>query len=463
MFNLRRRTSSSYSSSYYGSRKKKQRIPKLWIIAAIPLGILALEILLRMGTSILGKSDELTAYVGEPEIAANYHLKPLNQAGQSMQGISGHGSLAIQETPLTGFKLVGNQKNDAVQINAQGFRSGDAVNLTKPKNEVRIFVLGGSSAFGQFNSSNQSTFATLLEARLNQQVQEQKSNTKKFRPDVLPYYADELEKALKLPPKIRDGQYRVINAAVPGYTSGNTLTQVASQILAYQPDVLVVMNGYGDLLLPSSQEAASIEVTDRLLSDASGHFIASLSQGMGDFFSSLYLVKSVQYWLLKPQSSIEQLVDPLSSSTQGLGDRLAAKPEELNLRVDRYGKYLLQLARLSGASKASLVVALQPEVTQRESLTTKEKQLVDRLGSNYQQRVQAGYQQLQKTVEQVNKQVPGLTTAKLQDALNQVQGDAFQDPIHLTDSANQAIADRLYDTIVTQLQVQPKPFTGGQP
>lgn len=463
MFNLRRRTSSSYSSSYYGSRKKKQRIPKLWIIAAIPLGILALEILLRMGTSILGKSDELTAYVGEPEIAANYHLKPLNQAGQSMQGISGHGSLAIQETPLTGFKLVGNQKNDAVQINAQGFRSGDAVNLTKPKNEVRIFVLGGSSAFGQFNSSNQSTFATLLEARLNQQVQEQKSNTKKFRPDVLPYYADELEKALKLPPKIRDGQYRVINAAVPGYTSGNTLTQVASQILAYQPDVLVVMNGYGDLLLPSSQEAASIEVTDRLLSDASGHFIASLSQGMGDFFSSLYLVKSVQYWLLKPQSSIEQLVDPLSSSTQGLGDRLATKPEELNLRVDRYGKYLLQLARLSGASKASLVVALQPEVTQRESLTTKEKQLVDRLGSNYQQRVQAGYQQLQKTVEQVNKQVPGLTTAKLQDALNQVQGDAFQDPIHLTDSANQAIADRLYDTIVTQLQVQPKPFTGGQP
>ncbi|MBD2326150.1 SGNH/GDSL hydrolase family protein [Alkalinema sp. FACHB-956] len=438
-------------------------MPKLWIIAAIPLGILALEILLRMGTSILGKSDELTAYVGEPEIAANYHLKPLNQAGQSMQGISGHGSLAIQETPLTGFKLVGNQKNDAVQINAQGFRSGDAVNLTKPKNEVRIFVLGGSSAFGQFNSSNQSTFATLLEARLNQQVQEQKSNTKKFRPDVLPYYADELEKALKLPPKIRDGQYRVINAAVPGYTSGNTLTQVASQILAYQPDVLVVMNGYGDLLLPSSQEAASIEVTDRLLSDASGHFIASLSQGMGDFFSSLYLVKSVQYWLLKPQSSIEQLVDPLSSSTQGLGDRLAAKPEELNLRVDRYGKYLLQLARLSGASKASLVVALQPEVTQRESLTTKEKQLVDRLGSNYQQRVQAGYQQLQKTVEQVNKQVPGLTTAKLQDALNQVQGDAFQDPIHLTDSANQAIADRLYDTIVTQLQVQPKPFTGGQP
>ncbi|OUC11975.1 MAG: GDSL family lipase [Alkalinema sp. CACIAM 70d] len=463
MFNLRRRPSPSYSSSYYGSRKKKQRIPKLWIIAAIPLGILGLEILLRVGTGILGKSDELTSYVGEPEIAADYHLKPLNQVGQPMQGVSGHGSLAIQETPLTGFKLVGNQKNNAVQINAQGFRSKEAVNLSKPKNEVRIFVLGGSSAFGQFNSGNQATFPALLETRLNQQVQEQKSNTKKFRPDVLPYYADELEKVLKLPPKIRDGQYRVINAAVPGYTSGNTLTQVASQILAYQPDVLVVMDGYSDLLLPSQQEAASIEVADRLLSNASGHFMASLSQGLGDFFSSLYLVKSVQYWILKPKASIEQLVDPLSSSNQGLADRLASQPEELNRRADRYGKYLLQLARLSNASKASLVIALQPEVSQRQNLTAKEKQLVEQLGTPYRQRVQLGYQRLQQTIDQVNKQAPGITTVQLQDALNQFQGNAFQDPIHLTDAANQTIADRLYDKIVTQLQVQPKPFTGGQP
>ncbi len=460
------RTSRKSSRSSYGLSRKKRSFPRPWIIlSSIPLALIGLELLMRFGVGVAGKTAELESYRGEPLQITAYRLNYLNSADQPFDGLPEHGRLRVKHSPLTGYRLVPSQSSNFWRINAQGFRSDQAIAETKPKDEVRIFVLGGSTAFGQLSSSNQTTFASKLETRLNEQVEAQRRSPNKFRPNVLPYFADELGKAMALPPRIRETRYRVVNAAVPGYTSSNELAQLALQILAYQPDFVVLVNGYNDLLLPSTQEGTEIPGTEALLTNAPGHFVANLVQSLQGWVYQSYLVRGAQYWVFRPQDSVQQLIPPSDNATT-LPQRLTMDTGELNKRTNRYRNNLRQIARLTSAAKIPLVLAVQPEITGRNStsLTPSEKAIVGQLGKTYAERVAAGYPQLQQAVTQVQGEFPKQVVAlNLNQAYANFAGDVFQDAIHLTDEANTVLADQLYDAIARQLLVQPKPYSGSTP
>jgi len=456
MFFRSSRKSSWSSRSLY---QKKKAFPKRWILLSIPLVLIGLELLTRLIVSATGKTAEFNAFQGEPLSITAYRLKFLNQSGQPFDGLPDHGQLTVKRSSVLGYRLVNNQQNSVWKINEQGFRADQSLSLDKPKDEVRIFLLGGSAAFGQLSSNNQATIAAQLESRLNQQVAAQKASPNKFRPDTLPYFADELEKALKLPPRIRETRYRVINAAVPGYASGNELAQLAFEVLPYKPDAIVLMDGYSDLLLPSTHEGVDVPDLEALLESAPRHLMASLGNQSNHFFHQFYLVKGVQYWILRPQMAFKQLIPPTEAPVQ---DRLTTDTKELERRTDRYRQNLQQVSRLASASKIPLFVALQPEVSTRAAKPTgREKEILDQLGSRYPEQIKAGYSKLQGAIEQVKRDVPGLSTLDLTGAVNNTQGEVFQDAIHLSDRANGAIANQLFDTIAPKLHVQPKPYSGG--
>jgi lysophospholipase L1-like esterase len=460
MFRTSRKTYRSGFSSY---QKKKKSLPRWLILGSIPLILIGLELIARLGVGIAGKMAEFAAYEGEPLNVTAYRLRYLDRANQPYDGLPDRGRLKVKRSSLMGYKLVGNQQSNVWRINEQGFRMEQAIVPTKPKNEVRIFVLGGSTAFGQMSSSNQATFANQLETRFNQQVATQKTNSAKFRPDVLPYYADELSKAMALPPRIRESRYRVINAAVPGYASSNELAQLTQQVLAYKPDYVVIVDGYADLLLPSTQEGADVPGIEGLLENASGHFTAALSEQLKSWFNQSYLVKSIQYWLLRPQESLAPVIPP--DAGVAISQRLPTTTDELNRRVSRYRSNLEQIVRLTTSAKIPVIVALQPEITSRtKTLTQREKQILNQLGSNYPQQVKIGYDQLQQSIAQVKQASPqGVTTLNLYDVAANLKDDAFHDPIHLTDKGNEAIANKLYESMATSLTVQPKPFAQQEP
>jgi lysophospholipase L1-like esterase len=329
--------------------------------------------------------------------------------------------------------------------------------------------VGGSTAFGQLSSSNQATFAAKLEARLNQQVKAQIENPGKFRPDVLPYFADEVARVMNLPPRIQPARYRVINAAVPGYSSGNEFMQVAMQVLPYKPDLVVLMNGYPDLLLPSSVEASEVAGSQAMLQNAPKHLWSSLSLQLGGFFGQLYLVKGFQYWVLRSHSSAQNyLIPPLDVQGSSLTAAINVDDKELKQRVERYRANLQMIARFTANAKVPLIVALQPELTGRnpKTLTPAEQQLLEQLGPNYRQKVQAGYGLLQQSVKQVQQNFSGnVSSLNLYQfyANTNFKGQAFQDPIHLTDAGNAKLADGLYNTIAGRLTIQARPFTGNAP
>lgn len=457
----------SSRKSYWSSRslyQKKKSIPRWQIALAVPLVLLSLELLIRLIAGVAGKTSELASFQGEPLNVSAYRLRYLDQSGNLIAGLPQQGSLTVKRSPVMGYRLMGNQQQTAWKINEQGFRGEGAIASEKPRGEVRIFVLGGSTAFGQLSSNNQTTFAHKLEAKLNQQVAAQKTSPNKFRPDVLPYYADELDKALALPPRIRDGQYRVINAAVPGYVSSNELAQLTFEILPYKPDFIILLNGYADLLLTSDQDATDVPGTEALLGNASGHLWSDLTLGIRDFFYQSFLVRGFQYWVLKPQESLKQAIPPQPDVS--IAQKLPADAYELNRRTSRYRRNLTQIARLSSAAKVPLLVALQPEITGRNArqLSEREQQILDQLGAAYPQQIRAAYDELARSLDQVKREVPqGVTMVNLYNAYANYPGEAFQDAVHLTDAANTVLTNRFYEALVKQLQQQPKPYEGTEP
>jgi hypothetical protein len=250
----------------------------------------------------------------------------------------------------------------------------------------------------------------------------------------------------------------VINAAVPGYLSSNTLADYTARLQAYQPNVVVLMDGYEDLL--SVGDAAQLP-TDQLAAHPWAHLGGSLREGFQGIFNHLYITKALRYWVLKPEPTIEQLVNPLGPVGKSLADQLSADANGLNPRVDRYQQNLAQLATLTQSTKTPFVVALSPELHQREAAkqTPAEQQRLSALGNTYQERVKTGYSALDRAIQTVKSKHRNLIIVPLEKTLNQVDGEAFRDTVNLTDNAQIAISDRLYQTIAPMLLVKPKPFT----
>jgi len=449
-----------FKSRHRSYRKPRRPLPLPIIFMTIPLVLIALELLARIFVGFAGKSAELAAYEGQPELATAYGLKFLGQSQQPYDGIFDRGRLAAQRQFGMGYSLVGKQKNQYWGINEQGFRDNDPVPLTKPKNEIRIFLLGGSTAFGQWSASNQATLASKLETRLNERVAQQKRTPEKYRPTTLPYFKTELDKAIRLPLRLRDGQYRVINAAVPGYTSGNELAQLALQILPYSPDAIMVLDGYGDLMLPSNQAATDIPHTETFLNNASGHFWTTLTQQLKHAITGTYFVKAIQYWLLRPEPNVTQTSLIATENAAPLEQHLAANPSELDSRVERYRTHQAQMVRLTTGAGIPMLLALQPEITGRGTtkLSPKEQAILKELKPSYKQEVETGYAELAQASEQLQKAFPkNVKTLNFYKFYENFSKPAFYDTVHLTEEANTALAEEFYRvmTSLPKLQVTP--------
>jgi hypothetical protein len=116
---------------------------------------------------------------------------------------------------------------NGVQVNAQGFRRAAKLSLVKPTDTVRIFLLGGSVAYGgetlypeideHWKSiDNDQTIDHYLETRLN---------------SVFP-----------------QRHWEVVNAAVKGYFLNQDLALFLSRIQRYKPDYVVLLDGVNDIL-----------------------------------------------------------------------------------------------------------------------------------------------------------------------------------------------------------------------
>lgn len=446
-------------SSWLSNNRKRRSIHWGWMVAAVPLLLIGVEGLTRVGVGLAGKTKELGAYQGEAPLTTAYRLRFVDRSGKTYDSLPDRGALVARHNPLLGYTLAPGQTNEHWQINAQGLRDTEAIASEKPNDEIRILVLGGSTAFGQLSSSNATTFSEQLEQRLNHQVNTQKTNPEQFRPDKLSYFADEQAKQLARTPRIREGQYRVINAAIPGYASGNDLAQLVQRGLGYQPDLVIVMNGYADLVLPSDHAGADVPKLESRLDDSAEAIAAAVGERGRSLLHSFYLIKAVQYWIQKPQHQFQPLIQPSVEAISPLAAMVTTNEGELAQRVERYHHNLTQITRLTQQQNIPLIVILQPEITGRTAASAPETAIAKQLPKVYRSGMETGYRVLGAMLERFKKEYGKTTTVlNLHQFIGDRSGNLLVDPIHLSDEGHTLVANKLYELITPRLQIQPNPF-----
>ena len=434
------------------SRRDRQRFSGLSAVASIILFILALELLTRIFVDLSGSRDEFATTEEKSDLEQAYSptLVGSDTAETERAGLLVEPSLSVA------YKLVGDRKSEYWQINPQGFRDRDPVTVTKPQDEIRIFLLGNSTAFGYGNPSNSATISAYLEARLQQRLAQQKTSPRLYKPDRLPFNKAERAKFADKPAKIKPGKYRVINAAVPGYASGNELAQVALQILKYKPDLIVVMDGYEDLLLAGDKEAVQFPANKKAGTEATDQITGVWHQ----LRDRSHLVRAIENnWFKSTDNSDNEFI--LQEETSQLVKHLPMDESQLQTRIDRYLEHQKQILNLSAAAQVPVIVALQPEITGREpsQLTDIEGEIAKELGRTYIDRMREAYPVMISAMQKLANAFPSnIKAIDLYKLTDKYPSPSFVDAIHLNESANKRVAEQLYYGIsnFAKMQVVPQ-------
>lgn len=442
-------------------KQKRQGKSPLFIFISIPLLLIVLEIFARLFFSFTGEPSSIAEQPDNSPLTRAYKLQFLSN-DEPIKGLSQGGKLEVERSPAFAYDLKPNQNSNFWQINEQGWREEESISRNKPADQVRVFILGGSTAFGYYNENNQETIAQQLETRLNQRVQKQQSNPDQYQPKQLPFYEPDRDRLMQNEARILEGNYQVINAAVPGYMSRNQLSQMALEILPYDPDLIIVMGGYEDLMLDSQQSFADIPVIDNYLSNPFQHFSAYLRKPFNNIAQSSYLVRMGLDWWKSPEvtTTANSLVLQ-QNPNQPLASHLPQQPSELVARVQRYRQNQRQMVRLAAGANVPLISAIQPEITGRnlENLPTQEQEIVDELGDSYIQEVKNAYSELDNANDQLEELFPNnITSVNLYPMYQDLSNQAFVDPIHLTAEGNNEAAQALYQTIIgmPKMQITPR-------
>ena len=449
----------------FTSRKRMRTRSSIFsTIASFILIFLVLELLTRIFVDISGNRSQFARANNKSDLLKAYKLDFVNNEPNPKYA-SDTVTLKAKPSLSVGYKLLSNQENEHWQINAEGFRDRDNLLLTKPKDEIRIFLLGGSTAFGYGSPNNQATISEYLEQRLEQRLAQQKASPKLYKPDLIPFDKVEKKKYLAKPSKIKPGKYRVINAAVPGYASGNELAQLALQVLKYKPDLIVVLDGYQDLMLQSDREAVNpppMNTDDRKPTS----FVGYLSKAIEPLENKSYLAKVAQNRWLKDREDFQKQDFLLDEQPSNFVRYLPQTQDELQRRVDRYVDRQKQILNLSAAAQIPLVVAIQPEITGRDpsQLTDVEGKIATELGRTYIQQVRNSYPALIEATQQLAKAFPkNIKALDLYQLTDKYPSPSFIDAIHLNQTANQKVAEQLYYAIASLPKMQLVPTQAQSP
>ena len=448
----------------FTSRRKKRRQRRflwLWLLVSGVLSLLVLELITRIFIDITGRREKFAGTSEEQTIGSAYQLQFLNEAGESYPGASEQGNLIAQRSLSVGYKLLGDIESPYWQINSQGFRDSEPLPVDKPEGEVRIFLLGSSTAFGYGSSSNQTTISEFLETRLQERLQQQQNSPQLYKPDVFPLDANVRAEALKKPSKLKPGNYRVINAAVPGYASGNQLAQLALQIIKYKPDFILILNGYEDLMLPGDKTATQIPQLEEYLNDAPSYLMASVNKLLQPIEDKSYLVQILQDSVFESQDITEDILVFRDKTGQELAQIAPQNAEELQRRIDRYFQNHKQVVALATGTNASVIVGTQPEITGRNpsKLTPTEGEIATQLGRTYIQTIKDNYPRFVSANRYLAKIFPqNVKAIDLYNLNDQYPSPSFIDAIHLTEPANAMVAEQFYYAIAAfpRMQVVPK-------
>lgn len=116
----------------------------------------------------------------------------------------------------------GDGKKNWIEVNAQGFRRSEDVVKKKPEKTFRVFLMGGSAAHGA-SSADPYPIQHL------------------YNEETVDAYIEKM-----MQEKYPDYTIEIINAAITGYQVFQHTTYIISELIDYQPDLVIFLDGAND-------------------------------------------------------------------------------------------------------------------------------------------------------------------------------------------------------------------------
>lgn len=329
----------------------------------------------------------------------------------------------------------GYQDTRGIIHNTQGFRRAENVSLSKPSGTYRIFLMGGSTAYGLGSLSPQ--------GRLKYPVLTNEQ--------TIDHYLEAYLQATMPSRRIE-----VINAGIPSHSSHHHLIYLNQTILKYQPDMVVFVDGKNDYF---PWEPAYDQFRDYPYRHWSHLYLDEPSLKAWVSYTGFWLYRKshVVYLAGKKLPLLWSAIPNLRSQPRA---QLDVEEALRNLQVNAERNFLRMVERDALILKQEGIVpvfTLQPDLLfeQRKVLTDFEQRLsaeIDRAQPvNYRQFKNRARPIVSDKLRQVagEQDVPYID---MTDIFGEIQEDAFTDDCHLTPIANKTVAEYIGRHIAPLIQ-----------
>jgi len=292
--------------------------------------------------------------------------------------------------------LFPNQHYETININNEGFR-GPEITKEKLEGVYRIFAVGGSTTFGWGSTSDSTTIPGFLQQKF-----------------------DDLELNFNV---------EVINAGIPAAWSDSEVIYIKHKILDYQPDLLVVYDGYNDNNIRLDRLERSYHDLIEIDSDGKESFLSEIVYSLRKFMI-----------FFKTHMFIE---NQLHKIFVDLGYyQIDKRPfqGDISQRVSEWVKTWETGCKLGQKEGFETLIVLQPFRGTADRIFTEEYQWW--LEHGQPERLLT-YPAFSEGLKKLNEFCTA--TLDLRNVLDGLEYNVYFDRAHMTDRGNELVAEKIYD------------------
>jgi len=295
--------------------------------------------------------------------------------------------------PYMVFGLKPNFRSDTVNVNSLGLRGGEI--KKKKESCYRIVVIGGSAVFGGSVPGDEMTFCGLLEKDL----------------------------------KIKYGKnIEVINAGVPAFISMQELILLEDKIIAMEPDMIVIFDGFNDVLTILKREKRPNYPW----------WFSEIERIYYKSITKLFLEKRLQKY--RPTKHILKWINKMKEKTRET--RYDINTEQIAF----YRRNLDLMCHLAGSYGIKVVLVFQPVIMYKEFASPAEREMISSLDQDYLEALVKMCDLAKVSMREVarDNNVSFIDGTKF---FNGSKEYIFIDEVHFNQRGNKIVADLLADRI----------------
>ena len=288
-----------------------------------------------------------------------------------------------------------NQKTGSVNINSFGVR-GEEFELKKESDVYRIVMLGGSTMYGVYATSDSATIPGFLDEK----IERENPNFK----------------------------VEIINAGINGADSFDELSFVTDRLLQLEPDMIFVYDGGNDLLNKISEK--------EILKESWPNEIEKVSKKIRNYYKTTHLIEFLDRVVQK------NIFDDQNRKLEDISK------DNIERKILLWSERWVEFCERQDMSEKDIIVAVQPYLgTGKKSFSSWEKIAKQ---NNIKTDVAQHFPLLIEHLEKIEKKCTKVLN--LTNSFDNNSETIFYDLIHVGDQGNEIIADRIYDEILPILK-----------